>query len=45
MKKIFSSIDPEHIPENFLDPHIHRNYPRKDYHRMYIGEITQVLIT
>jgi flavin reductase (DIM6/NTAB) family NADH-FMN oxidoreductase RutF len=32
-------------PQNFLDPHIHRNYPKKDYHRMYIGEITRVWIT
>lgn len=27
-------------PGNFLDPSIEKNYPNKDYHRMYIGEIT-----
>jgi flavin reductase (DIM6/NTAB) family NADH-FMN oxidoreductase RutF len=27
-------------PENFLDPAIEKNYNGKDYHRMYIGEIT-----
>ena len=27
------------IPEHFLDPSIDQNYPDKDYHRMYIGEI------
>jgi len=26
-------------PDNFLDPDIDKNYPNKDYHRMYIGEI------
>jgi hypothetical protein len=26
-------------PDNFLDPSIDKNYPDKDYHRMYIGEI------
>lgn len=26
-------------PEHFLDISIERNYPGKDYHRMYIGEI------
>lgn len=25
--------------DNFLDPEIAANYPEKDYHRMYIGEI------
>jgi flavin reductase (DIM6/NTAB) family NADH-FMN oxidoreductase RutF len=28
-------------PRRFLDPGIGRNYPKKDYHRMYIGEITR----
>ena len=28
------------IPENFLFDGIKANYPKKDYHRMYIGEIT-----
>lgn len=27
------------IPGHFLDPDINKNYPDKDYHRMYIGEI------
>ncbi len=26
-------------PELFADPSIHKMYPSKDYHRMYIGEI------
>jgi flavin reductase (DIM6/NTAB) family NADH-FMN oxidoreductase RutF len=26
-------------PKNFLDKVIEKNYPLKDYHRMYIGEI------
>jgi flavin reductase (DIM6/NTAB) family NADH-FMN oxidoreductase RutF len=26
-------------PQNFLDPEIDKNYPRKDYHRIYFGEI------
>jgi len=40
-KKIyFQDLNPEH----FLDPDIHKNYPAKDYHRMYIGEITRCLV-
>jgi len=31
------------VPDNFIDPSIDQNYPDKDYHRMYIGEITRVL--
>ena len=31
-------------PENFLDASIAKNYPDRDYHRMYIGEIVSVLI-
>lgn len=27
------------LPEQFLDETVHKNYPLKDYHRMYIGEI------
>ncbi|MFH1119166.1 MAG: flavin reductase [Bacteroidota bacterium] len=27
-------------PEGFLSPAIEKNYPVRDYHRMYIGEIT-----
>jgi flavin reductase (DIM6/NTAB) family NADH-FMN oxidoreductase RutF len=30
-------------PANFLDPAIDKEYPDKDYHRMYIGEVIQVL--
>jgi flavin reductase (DIM6/NTAB) family NADH-FMN oxidoreductase RutF len=26
----------------FLDPHIEKNYPNKDYHRMYFGEIVAI---
>jgi flavin reductase (DIM6/NTAB) family NADH-FMN oxidoreductase RutF len=26
-------------PDHFLDPKIESNYPRKDYHRMYLGKI------
>lgn len=29
---------------NFLDNSIHKSYPQKDYHRMYIGEIYKVLV-
>lgn len=28
-------------PNNFLDPSIAKNYPDKDYHRMYVGEILE----
>lgn len=31
-------------PEQFLDTHIEANYPKKDYHRMYIGKIEKVLV-
>jgi flavin reductase (DIM6/NTAB) family NADH-FMN oxidoreductase RutF len=34
-KLYYQDIDPKH----FLDPEIDENYPEKDYHRMYIGEI------
>lgn len=34
-KIYFSDIN----PENFLLEAIQKNYPKKDYHRMYIGEI------
>ncbi len=34
-KLYFSDI----IPENFILDKINANYPKKDYHRMYIGEI------
>lgn len=39
-KKIyFQDLDPAH----FLDMSIHGNYPQKDYHRMYVGEIVNCL--
>jgi len=31
-------------PANFLDPKIEKEYPDKDYHRMYIGEILNCLM-
>jgi len=31
-------------PGSFLDPVIESNYPKKDYHRMYIGRIEKILI-
>lgn len=34
-KQYFHDLD----PEIFLDERIHKDYPAKDYHRMYIGEI------
>ena len=30
--------------ENFLDPRPDKSYPKKDYHRMYIGFITNCLL-
>jgi len=30
-------------PGRFLDPIIHDSYPKKDYHRMYIGEVIRCL--
>lgn len=29
-------------PTHFIDPKIDKNYPQKDYHRVYYGEITAV---
>jgi flavin reductase (DIM6/NTAB) family NADH-FMN oxidoreductase RutF len=29
-------------PGQFLDPQIEKNYPKKDYHRMYIGRIEKI---
>lgn len=29
-------------PENFLDPYIETKYPKKDYHRMYFGEVLHI---
>ena len=31
-------------PENFLLPEIDKEYPQKDYHRMYIGEVVNCLV-
>ena len=31
-------------PANFIDSEINKNYPGKDYHRMYVGEIVKCLI-
>ena len=31
------------LPENFLSPQIEENYPRKDYHRIYFGEVFNIL--
>ena len=30
--------------DNFLDKSIMKNYPKKDFHRMYIGEIYKTLV-
>jgi len=38
-KMYFQDVD----PENFLVPEIEENYPDKDYHRMFIGEVLRVL--
>jgi flavin reductase (DIM6/NTAB) family NADH-FMN oxidoreductase RutF len=37
-KSYFQDLDPAH----FLDPATEENYPKKDYHRMYFGEILAV---
>lgn len=39
-KLYWQDLDPAH----FVDPAIHDFYEQKDYHRMYLGEITQVLV-
>jgi hypothetical protein len=40
-KKIYrGDID----PDRFIDPSIDENYPDKDYHSMYIGEIQKVYV-
>ncbi|HPE56880.1 MAG TPA: flavin reductase [Bacteroidales bacterium] len=31
-------------PEHFADRLIQRNYPKKDYHRMYIGKVMKCLV-
>lgn len=40
-KKIYSDIIK---PENFLEDEIDKNYPLKDYHTLYYGEIKKVFI-
>ncbi|MBN2324840.1 MAG: flavin reductase [Spirochaetes bacterium] len=40
LKKIYSQ---DLLPERFLDPEIHTHYPKKDYHRMYVGRVDRVL--
>ncbi|MFP4471634.1 MAG: flavin reductase family protein [Bacteroidota bacterium] len=32
------------VAEHFIDPDINKHYPENDYHRMYIGEITECLV-
>lgn len=39
-KNYYHDIDPTH----FLDEDIAHHYPKHDYHRMYIGEITKILV-
>ncbi len=39
-KKIYTQ---DIIPDNFIDPGIEKFYPKKDYHRMYVGEILRCL--
>lgn len=38
-KIYYHDLDPSH----FLDPSIDENYPEKDYHRMFVGEIVRVM--
>jgi len=39
-KIYFSDLDPAH----FIDPKIENEYPQKDYHRMYVGEVIRCQI-
>jgi flavin reductase (DIM6/NTAB) family NADH-FMN oxidoreductase RutF len=39
-KKLYSDFIK---PSEILDPHIHSLYPKNDYHKLYIGEITDCL--
>lgn len=39
-KLYFQDLDPGH----FLDLALEMNYPQKDYHRMYIGEVTAAFV-
>lgn len=40
-KIYFQDIDPTH----FLESWIHNEYPKKDYHRLYMGEIVRCLVS
>ena len=31
------------IPDHFIDSSIHKHYPEKDYHRMYVGRVIEAL--
>ena len=35
--RVLATVDLD--PERFLDPSIQRLYPRKDYHRLFLGEV------
>jgi flavin reductase (DIM6/NTAB) family NADH-FMN oxidoreductase RutF len=37
-RSYFDDLEPRH----FLDPSIEKNYPKKDYHRVYFGEIVAI---
>jgi flavin reductase (DIM6/NTAB) family NADH-FMN oxidoreductase RutF len=39
-KLYFQDMDPAH----FQDESIFKNYPQNDFHRMYVGELTRVLL-
>jgi len=39
-KIYYQDIDPNH----FLIPEIHDNYPARDYHRMYLGEVLKCTV-
>ena len=39
-KWYYQDLDPTH----FLDPGIEKNYPQKDYHRMYVGEVISAFV-
>lgn len=39
-KLYFDDIEPSHFLTPDIDP---KNYPNKDYHRMYIGQVMEVL--
>jgi flavin reductase (DIM6/NTAB) family NADH-FMN oxidoreductase RutF len=39
-KLYFQDLD----PGNFSDPTLEKNYPQKDYHRMYVGEVTAAYV-